>query len=192
MAMTVQEIISEADELYPNGSGLTTASKVRKLNNLQRVLFRTIYKKEEATTYDIVTSQYLYPLDFDISKILNVLVNGVEYDKENIVDKEAESPYYYFYENSVALYPTPDKNITAGLLLWHHVEPAELSSTVLGAAPEFDGDFHKVLVYGLCLEMAKVDKNADMVDTFQKEYSRLVKEFKEANPEPELSSIGVG
>ena len=181
--------MEEVDEKYPND--LTTASKVRKLNLLQGELFRTVLKKETSTTYDIVADQAYYPIDFDVSKLLNVLVDGDEYDHEAIEDRDAESPYYYCYENSVALYPTPTENVTAGLLLVHYLEPAILVSTNLSTIPDFDPDFHMILVYGLCIALAEADQRYDVANGFTIKYNGLVRDFKKANPETELPPIKV-
>lgn len=187
--MTWQEIIDEADELYP--SAITAISKMRKLNNRQKELFRTVLKKETTTTYDIVVDQAYYPIDFDVSKILNVLVDGVEYDDEAIEDRNAESPYYYTYENSVALYPTPTENVTAGLLLVHYEEPAAVTVANLSALPAFDPDFPMIHVYGLCADMAAVDQRYDLVNGFIIQYNSQLKAFKKANPETELPPVKV-
>lgn len=189
MALTAQEILDEADEKYPNA--LTPASKVRKLNVLQGELFRTVLRKETSTTYGIVTDSAFYPLDFGVSKILNVLVDGEEYDHESIEDREAESPYYYMYENSVVLYPTPTEDVTAGLLLVHYFEPDIILESSLDVIPDFDPDFHMVLVYGLCVAMAEADQRYDLVNGFTIKYNGLLKDYKKANPETELPPVKV-
>lgn len=192
--MTLQEIINMADRKYPNA--LTTAQKVSILNEFQRQLFRTIYKKETATTWDIVTDQYLYPLHFNKGKVIDITVKGSDgyndYDYEANADSETDSPYYYLYENSIALYPTPTANVTAGLMVLHYVEPNELLSSALTETPDFDKDFHMILVYGLLIEMAEDDQRIDMVNGFTSKYNGLLEEFKDANPEPELPPIRVG
>lgn len=189
MAMTVQEIIDEVAERHPNS--LTTASLVRKLNNIEAELFRTIYKKKTFTSYDIVGGLAYYPMDFDISKVINVLVDGEEYDWEENNDKEAEEPYAYAYENSVVLAPTPDVNSTAGLLIWHFQEPTELTTSALTAIPDFDGDFHMILVWLLSKDIAEIDGKDDRATYFQSKADELIKKFEESNPEPELAPIGV-
>lgn len=189
MALTVQEIFEEVDEKYPNV--LTTASKIRKLNLIQGKIFRTVLKKETSTTYDIVADSAFYPIDFAVTKILYVLVDGCEYDNESIEDRDAASPYYYFYENSIVLYPTPTANVTGGLLLVHYLEPALLSASHLDAVPDFDPDFHMVLVYALCVEMAETDGRYDVANGFTIKYNGLVREFKESNPEAELPPVKV-
>ena len=186
MAMTVQQIIDEAKERHPND--LSPDSLVRKLNNIQAELFRTVYKKKTFTSDNIVAGLAFYPLDFDISKVINVLVDGEEYDWEDNNDREAEEPYAYAYENSVVLAPTPTESIEEGLKIWHYQEPATLS---VGSVPDFDGDFHMILVWMLCKDIAEVDGRDDRATFFQRKADELIKKFEDTNPEPELAPIGV-
>jgi len=189
VAMTVAEIIEEVDEKYPNA--LTTRSKVRKLNIVQGEIFRTVYKKQTTTMYDLVAGNPFYPLDFDISKILYVLVNGAEYDSEEIEDRNAEDPYWYRYENAIGLYPTPAASAANGLLIVHYLEPAKLTDTNLNVTPDFDPDFHNLLVYALCIHLAESDQRFDAANGFIIQYKSLLKDFKRANPEPELPPVRV-
>lgn len=187
MAMTVQQIIDESKERHPHA--LLDPSCIRKLNSIQSELFRTVYKKKTFTSWDIVADLAYYPIDFDIAKVLNVLVNGEEYDWEDNNDREAEEPYAYAYENSVVLAPTPTADIDEGLKIWHYQEPAALS---INSVPDFDGDFHMILVYLLCRDAAEIEKNDQRVIFFQSKADELIKKFESTNPEPELAPIGVG
>lgn len=187
MAMTVSQIIAESKERHPHD--LSNDSCIRKLTSIQAELFRTVYKKKTFTSYDILAGNPYYPIDFDIAKVLNVLVDGNEYDWEDNNDREAQEPYAYAYENSVVLVPTPVEDIEAGLMLWHYVEPASLS---VSSVPDFDGDFHMILVYLLCRDIAEIAGKDDRVMFFQGRADSLIKKFEDTNPEPELAPIGVG
>lgn len=186
MAMTVREIVDESKERHPHN--LSDSSCMRKLNAIQAELFRTIYKKKTFTSYDILADLAYYPLDFDIAKVLNVLVNGEEYDWEDNNDRDAEEPYAYAYENAVALAPTPVKDIDEGLKIWHFVEPSVLS---IASTPEFDGDFHMILVWLLCKDVAEIELKDERAAYFQIKANELIKKFEDSNPEPELAPIGV-
>lgn len=187
MAMTTQQIIDESKERHPHA--LSDASCIRKLTAIQAELFRTVYKKKTFTSWDILTGNPYYPIDFDIAKVLNVLVNGIEYDWEDNNDREAEEPYAYAYENSVVLAPTPVSDIEEGLKIWHFEEPETLS---IGSVPTFDGDFHMILVYLLCRDIAEIDGKDERVMFFQVKADKKIKEFEDTNLEPELAPIGVG
>lgn len=189
MAMTVQQIFDMAQLRQPNS--VSNPDLATMLTNIQKKLFRTIYKKKTFTSYDIVANLAYYPLDFDIAKVINILVNEEEYDWEDNNDRESEEPYAYAYENSVVLAPTPDANIDNGLLIWHFQEPDAISSTALTAVPEFDGDFHTILVHLLCRDVAEINGKDDRAEYFQMKANEEIKEFEKTNPEPELSPIGV-
>lgn len=187
MAMTVQQIFDQVDLRYPNS--VSDANKATMLNNIQKELFRTIYKKKTFTSYDIIEGLAYYPLDFDIAKVLNVLVDGKEYDWEDNNDREAQDPYAYAYENSVVVVPTPSEDIESGLLIWHFEEPSPIAS--VGQVPQFDGDFHMILVYLLCKDLSEIGGKDDRAEYFQMKANSKIKEFEGTNPEPELSPIGV-
>lgn len=184
---TYQDIISEADERYPNA--LTAVSKMRKIYNRERELFRTIYRKKTATAYDMVTDQFLYPLDFHQSKIISVIVDGTRYEYEDINNGSSEPPYIYTYEDSIGIYPTPDEDITGGLFIHHYYEPPEPSATT--DLFKFDNDFPMVLVYSLCVELAEIAQDAAMVNNFTAKYNGAIEEFVKSLPEPELEPIRV-
>lgn len=180
--MNYDEIIQEADERYPNA--LTTASKKRKIFNIEKELFRTVHRIKTAITYDIIAGQPLYPLPFNKSKIIHVIANGKRYDYQEIDNADAEPPFLYTYENSVGIYPTPEEDIAGGLFIFHYAEPT-------GTDTSFDTDFSMILVYGLCADMAAIARDAAMVNVFRTEYNSMLEEFKRANPEPELPPMRV-
>lgn len=184
--MTLQEILNRADQ-YANA--LSTAEKVTIVNEMQKKLFRTIYRIKTATSYDLIEGQFLYPLDFHHSKIISVIVDGDRYDYEDINKEESNPPYLYTYENSFGLYPTPEKTVEGGLIFFHYKEPAELSSGNLSSVPDFDPDFHMMLMYGLQVEMAEINEDVAMVNNFTAKYNGLLDEFKESLPEPEAPTF---
>lgn len=187
MAMTVQQLFDQAQLRYPNS--VENSDKFTILSNIESELFRTIYKKKTFTSWDVVADLAYYPLDFDIAKVINVLVDEVEYDWEDNNDREAEEPYAYAYENSVVLMPTPTESIDDGLLVWHFQQPTTI--TTVGQTPNFDGDFHMILVHLLCRDLAEIDGKDDRAEYFQMKANEKIKEFEKTNPEPTLSPIGV-
>lgn len=187
MAMTVKQIIDQARLRYPNN--VPDSDQITMLGNIESELFRTIYKKKTFTSYDIIEGLAYYPLDFDIAKVLNVLVGGKEYDWEDNNDREAQDPYAYAYENSVVVVPTPSEDIESGLLIWHFEEPNPIDN--VGQVPQFDGDFHMILVHLLCRDLAEIGGKDDRAEYFQMKADKKIKEFEGTNPEPELSPIGV-
>lgn len=184
--MTLKEILDRADQ-YANA--LSTKQKVSIVNELQKKLFRTIYRIKTATSYDLVEGQFLYPLDFHPSKIISVVVDGKRYDYEDINKEESIPPYLYTYEDSFGLYPTPEKTVKGGLIFFHYKEPAELTAENLSAIPDFDPDFHMLLMYGLQVEMAEINEDVAMVNNFTAKYNGLLEEFKKSLPEPEAPTF---
>lgn len=189
MSMTRQQILDQAGLRVPHG--VQTADLIVIANNIEGELFRTIYKKKTFTSYDVVANLAFYPLDFDIAKVLSVLVGNQEYDWEDNDDREAEAPYAYAYENAVVVVPTPDKNITSGLMVWHYLEPAKWSEENLTSSPDFDGDFHMILVWLIARDLAEIAGQDDKAFNFQRKADTLIKKFEETNPEPELDDIGL-
>lgn len=189
MTWSYQDIINEADERYPNA--LTTESKLKKVYLRERELFRTIYRKKTATVMDIVAGQALYPLDFHHSKIIRVVWDGESTDYEDINSDDAEPPFIYTYENSIGRYPTPDQDVTQGLFIFHYFEPTEPTTDTIGNAIAFDPDFPMILVYGLLIDLAEIDRRVDLINGFTAKYNGILEEFKKANPEPELPPMRV-
>lgn len=181
--MTYAEIIAEADERYPNG--LTAASKLLKVFNHERKLMRTIYRRKTATAFDVAAGQFLFPLDFHYSKIIQGIYCGKEFEYEDINDKIGQPPFLYTYQSSLGVYPTPDKDIEGGLLLFHYAEPVMPTEANMATTyPIFDPDFPMILVYGLCKDMAEVNKEFNVATGFIGQLASEIEEFKEVNAEP--------
>lgn len=190
VALTLAEIIAEADERYPNA--LTNDSKIRKINTREQELFRTVFKRKTATQMDIVSGQFLYPLGFSKSKINHVIVNGTRYGYEEIDNEESDkTPYLYTYENSIGLYPTPDQSISGGLFIHHYAVPPTYEVADLDVSPSLDVDFHMLHVFGLIMDMAGIDYRDDVVNMYMVQYNELLKEFKRSINEPEIPPMRV-
>lgn len=190
MAMTYGEIIAEADERYPNG--LTPESKLRKVHNYEVELMRTIYRRKTATAFDVQAGMFLFPLTFHYSKIFQIIYNGRYYEYADINNEIAQPPFIYTYESSLGVYPAPESDIPGGLLLFHYLEPTKPKvSNMDSTFPVFDPDFPMIQVYGLCKDMAEVNKEFDVANGFIGQRDDLIKEFKEVNREPAPSEMGV-
>jgi len=186
MAMSYEEIIAEADERYPNG--LTPASKLLKVYNHERKLMRTIYRRKTATVFNVQAEQFLYPLDFHYSKIFQVIYNGRLYEYEDINDEIGQPPFIYTFDDAIGVYPTPNQDIPGGLHLFHYLEPV---NPTLSSKPVFDPDFPMILVYGLCKDMAEVNKEFDVANGFITQLDDEIKAFKEVNREPAPTEMRV-
>lgn len=187
MGMTIGEIIAEADERYPNG--FSQDSKLRKINARERELFRTKFRMKTMTMYDILADLAVYPLDFAIGKVLNVVVNGEEYDYEDNDDDTAVPPYYYTYESAIVLFPTPTTDNENGLIIHHWYEPDTYTSE--SEIPSLDPDFHMLHVWGLLADMASINREFDVSNAYIRQYNDLIEQFDRAEPEPVLKGFRV-
>jgi len=182
MTMTYADIIAEADERYPNG--LSVDSKLLKIYNHERRLMRTIYRRKTATVFDVMAGQFLYPLSFHYSKIFQAIYAGKLFEYEDINDQIGNPPFIYTYQNSIGVYPTPDRDIPGGLHLFHYLEPVRQTEDTMASIPTFDPDFPMVLVYGLCKDIAEVNREFDVANGFISQLNSELEEFKKANIEP--------
>lgn len=179
--MTLQEILDEISEKYPHG--LSNDSVIRKINQIQGELFRTTFRINTMTQYDILSNVFAYPLPCARTNVIDVVVNDQEYGYRD-VKQGAVVPFYYFTDGEeLGLYPTPEKDSAGGLIVFHNREPKLLSSSGLKIEPELDRDFHMLLVYGGLTQIAENFQDVAMVNNFTSKYNGLIQEFKKANDE---------
>lgn len=178
--LTVGEILEKVDTKYPNAHSFK--QKISMINELQKNLFRTIYRVKSATVFDIIAGVYLYQLDFHHSKIISAIVDGKHIDYEDINDEKSGTPFLYTFGNALGIYPTPQRDVSSGLFIHHYLEPKKLTNE--SDIPEFDPDFHMMLVYGVCIELAEDSNDVDMVNNFTSKYNGLLDDFKKSKREP--------
>ncbi|MFF3923100.1 phage adaptor protein [Paenibacillus lactis] len=179
--MKLQEILDEIAEKYPHD--LSNDSVIRKINLIQNELFRTTFRINTMTQYDILKDVFAYPLPATRSNIIDVLVNDQEYNYQD-VKKGATVPFYYFTDgNELGIYPTPDKDSAGGLIIFHYREPRKLTTSDLGAEPELDRDFHMLLVYGALAQIGEVFQDTAMINNYTAKYNGLIEEFQRVNDE---------
>lgn len=173
--MNVQQILDEIQEKYPHS--LSDASVMRKLDEIQKELFRTIYKPVVIDVYDIISDSEFYTLGYSNTKVIDVSVNGVEYTEANIKGASPSSgQFYYFIGDTVlGLYPTPTTDITDGLVITRYKVPQLLETTA--SIPDFDYEFHMMLVYYACKIIAENYKDFDTANGFMSQYQALLKSF---------------
>lgn len=189
MAMTRQQILTQAGLRFPHS--ISNEDLIVIANAIESELFRTIYKKKAFSAYDVLAGLPYYPLDFDISKVLAVVVDGQDYDWQDNTDKIVCPPYAYGYENAVVLVPTPSRDIPTGLKVWHYVEPRPWSLFNLSYTPDFDGDFHMILVWLIARDIAEIAGDDGRSALYQRKADELIKKLEETNPEPDMDDIGL-
>ncbi|MFK7695659.1 hypothetical protein [Paenibacillus sp. HJGM_3] len=189
MGMSLQQILDEIKERYPAAQSLADSSIIRKINNLQAELFRTIHKPIVSDTRDIIANTFEYAISYSPSKITGVIVDGTEIYERNAKGSDVpQSHFYYFAENKLCLYPTPPEDISDGMTVFHFQEPYILSTGDTGRLPDFDPDFHMMLVYGTIVSITEVFRG-DMRDAFVSSYNDLEREFLKAQEKAEYHVI---
>ncbi|MFF2156060.1 hypothetical protein ACFVVQ_12160 [Paenibacillus chitinolyticus] len=185
--MTLQDILNEIMELYPHA--LTQDSVVRKVNDIQNRLYRTYYTQTSVTAFDLIAGLPFYPLGYSASKVVDVVVNGVEYPYLDGKGIGLGCFYTFTADNAIELYPVPDKDQARGLMVFHYLEPYQLTMADLGRSPDFDKDFHKLLIYGTCVEVAEGMRDIDFANAFTVKYNGLLQEFNQAKRVPDYPVI---
>ncbi len=192
--MTLGEILNMIAMKYPHS--YTNAQIISIVNNVQQRFFRTIYKPETATTYDLLTDIAFYPIDFSPENIIDVVVNGREYPYQNIKYDPSSSHYYYITgDNTIGLYPTPTADVLGGLVVFHYKDPMTLSESDLSASPEFDSAFHMMLVLAVCIELAQIENNGSMLNILLAQYGEIERQYRQsrrARPHKIQDVYGVG
>lgn len=173
--VTLQEILEEIAEKYPHS--LSNDSVVRKINQEQNKLFRTTFKNPTLSVYSLLKNVFAYQIPFPKSSLLEVIVNGDEYNYQS-VRRQSNRPYYYFVgANVLAINPTPKEDIADGLTLFHNKYPIQVAVDGLDIVPELDEDFHMLLVYGPLVHIAESFSDVAMVNNFTSKYNGLIEEF---------------
>lgn len=191
--LRLQDMLNIVAMKYPHA--YDNEDIVSLINDAQARLFRTNYRVNTATTFDLYADNAFYPINFTPENIIDVVVDGKEYPYQNI-KYDAQSYYYYVTNgNAIGLYPAPTKDVISGMTVLHYKEPAELSASDLSAIPEFDGAWHMIIVYYVCRHLAEIARDTDMVNNFTLEINDIENEYKRskrAKPHRVQDVYGVG
>lgn len=180
--MLLSEILAEIAEKYPHS--LTNASVIRKLNDVQNTLYRTEIKRITQDAYNLTAGTFLYTLPFPFSSLVNVIVDGQQYDYQATDAQSYGTPFYYFNgSKTLGLYPTPTKTITGGIVLTHYIYPTQMLESALTVAPDLDSDFHMLLAYGALVQIAENYADVAMVNNFAARYNGILEDFRRINDE---------
>lgn len=174
--MNVQQILDEIQEKYPHG--LSNTSVMNKLNEILKELFRTIYKPQAVDVMDVVNDSQFYVLGYSNTRVIEVVVDGVEYPEANMKGRSTNYFHWFIGDTILGLYPTPEKDITDGLMVFYYKEPRTLTSVT--DIPDFDPDFHMMLVYYCCKLIAETFSQFDVASGFMTQYNALLKSFNQS------------
>lgn len=184
--LTLAEIIAEIEEKFPAAQSLSNDSKVRKIDKLQKRIFRTDVKRTKVETVELLANQARYPLLFSPAKIREVIIDGQRYENRQL-ESDAIGRFFYILDEGIGIYPTPNED--GEMLIYHYQEPMALEISNLSVIPDLDQDYHDLLVYGVCKEVAENFAKPDEAAFFDSQYKILMNEFIEANQDTEPAQI---
>lgn len=174
--MTLQEIIDAIYERYPHG--LATDNIIKKINIVLKELYRTLYRTPTGEVYDLIADNPFYPIEYSPETIIDVVVDGEEYPKQDI-RYDSLGQYYYITEDYVlGIYPTPKEDVLSGLFVTHYEEPDPLTTDDLLFEPRFDRSFHMLIVYRVCKDVAEIALDGSIANIFATNYNALENEYK--------------
>lgn len=196
--MTLTEIIAEIDEKYPNA--ITAASKVRKMDYLQKRLYRKM-RKQTYASYTLTPDQPTYPITQNISDIFQVDIGNETsncfqrymHKKINDTSTNSWSHYYSFIGDVNAgdfidIYPTPTDTEDT-MVIWSYEQPDTLSASDLSKSPTLDPDYHMLFVYYVCKEIAENYRDFDISTGYVVQYNELELEMFSTFQAPEVKLV---
>lgn len=173
--MNVQEILDEVAEKYPHG--LSNTSLIRKMNLVQNEIFRLTFKNPTLSVFSLEQGVHAYVLPFPRTNLLQVVVDGQDYNYQNIYQKSNKPFYYWIGNQTIAINPTPAVDLPDGLAVFHYKYPLQVAADGLDAVPELDEDFHMLLVYGVLVQICEVFQDTAMVNNYTGKYNDLLEEL---------------
>lgn len=198
--MTLAELIAEIDEKYPNG--LSATSKVRKMDYLQKRLYRKM-RKQTFAFYDLTPDQAEYPITQNIDDIFQVDVgnktgnvfNRYMNKKINDTSLDKSSRYYSFASDLttgdwINIHPTPT-TAEDTMVIWYYEEPITLDPTILTLSPSLDSDYHMLFVYYVCKEIAENYRDFDIASGYAVQYNTLEAEMFSTFQSPEVILVHI-
>ena len=185
--MLLSEIVAKIIEKYAAAAGRTPTSLIGTADILQKRIYRQL-KKENFDSYDLLTDQPTYPITMKTTDIFQVDVSSGTDNKfcsyplrkaSDIIN--AHSQYHYFISDPsvgdwVGIHPLPtDSNTT--MVIYYYEVPPTLNPALLSTTPLLDENYHMMLVYGVCKEIAEDYRDSDSADGFAIQYNALENEL---------------
>jgi len=170
--VNLQTILERVDLLIDND--ISTQQKVTTINEISKQLFRRFPVPDKFVKFTTTNIPY-YTLPDDVSeeRIRSVVVNGIEYKRVTPEDDRPNRPFCTVVADHLFLYPnTPDQTC----VIFYQPRHVELSASNLSAVPTFPEDYHEILVYGLAIWIAEIQRDVDMVNNFQRKYDEILKD----------------
>lgn len=186
MAMTLRQIVDEADINVPNV--FTDAQKVQWLDQLQRQLYREFTLPEQVEQLETVTGVFFYSLPSYIipNRIKSVVLTDADGDNPQKYDyamgHETVRDYIYIVletatETKIGIHPRPTES---GRLIFITFEdgPNTLSASDMTTVPRFFPDYHGLLVDGLSRTIAQKMNDVARANNYDANFQEALEKAK--------------
>lgn len=185
--MDLTSIVARIQSKYANSTGVSTATLVDMADILQKRIFRKL-KKESYISYDLMTDQPTYPIAIKTTDIFQVEIGNSttggfdQYPLRKASDIVDEcSKYHYFISDPstgdwIGIYPLPT-DLQDTMVIYYYEVPETLVATNLDMTPILDENYHMMLVYGVCKEVAEDYRDTDNANGFAIQYNALENEL---------------
>ena len=90
--------------------------------------------------------------------------------------------YWYYYGETIKLYPSPDKAYT--LKLRYYKRPTEITSD--DSVPEVPSEFREVLIMGAAYRVLQVKDNYDQASVLQNKYDEILQKLVMRYSQPQI------
>ena len=140
---TAQRVIDYVKRQFGDESGvqIQDADIFRWINAGQEEIFRRNEPMKATGTADLVSGQHTYNFPGDILKVQSVLVNGVPIERRSYQEAEeyllsqdpkrvetGDARIWYEWAGDFTLWPTPDKDLTGGIVIKYIKAPADIAA----------------------------------------------------------------
>lgn len=171
MALTLQQIIDQADALIENP--FITSKKVDWLNQVNAEFFEVV-KIPEVTTLVTAAGQATYTMTSAVRarNIRSVIVGQQNYMSMQYGDGSTVGRNVWSYSdisNTLTLAPAPAA-IDTGIVRYFHRGATTFTAGALTANPDAPDEYHYAYVYGLCEKIAKAYDDVAKANNFSQEY----------------------
>lgn len=171
MALTLQQIISEADILIPNV--LPTADKVVQLNSINSDFFNVV-KIPKIARFIGISNQANYILGSDVrAKNIDLVDYGVLKYRDLQTDDVAPLQNTFSFDDntsSLTLSPAPYTNGLQGIVRYHRIATTTFTSGVLTAVPDAPEEYHWTYIPALAAWMAQTQDDMGKATSYEAQY----------------------
>lgn len=171
MALTLNDIITEADILVPNAFG--TSTKIGWLNEINTEFFEVV-KIPNFATFTTVASTAGYTLTGAIrgKNIARVQVGTTLYPSFLFETVSPGTNYHLFTDSTLllTLASTPTQ-VLSGTVKYFQTASTTFVSSTLTAAPDAPAEYHWIYILGLCAKIAKAIPDVTLGNNYTADYN---------------------